>query len=150
MKKLLFIFVIALCTSICQQPVFAASEKDFTDAYKKAFESKDEAGLKALLYTKGSDPEIVEFFTMMMTGDMGAKLSSIELRDLTPEEVKKAAEVQPSPSGGEVALLVKPTKKLVLKMTSSDASGNSSGSSETFVAEVDGKYLIPVPGPVKK
>ena len=33
-----------------------AREKEFVDAYKKAFESSSEPGLTALLYTKGADP----------------------------------------------------------------------------------------------
>lgn len=130
---------------------YAATEKEkaFTDAYKKAFEAGDENALKGFLYTKGSDPEIVEFYTLMVTGEIGGKLTSIELRDLTPDEIKKAAEVQPSPSGSEVALLVKPSKKLILKVASDGPNGSGTSSSESFVAEVDGKYVIPVPGPVK-
>jgi len=151
MKKQFALLTLLLSAVLAVSSAFAATEKEkaFTDSYKKAFEAKDEAALKGLLYTKGADPEIVEFFTMMVTGDLGNKLSSIELRDLTAEEVKKAAEVQPSPSGGKVALLVKPSKKLVLKTSTGDANGSSTGTSETFVAEVDGKYVIPVPGPVK-
>lgn len=129
----------------------AATEKEkiFTDAYKKAFESKDEKGLQALLYTKGADPEALEFYTMMMTSEMGGKISSIELRDLTPAEVTKAGEVMPSPSGGKSKLAVMPSKKLVLKIQTTDTSGTSTSTSETFVADVDGKYLIPVPAAVK-
>jgi len=124
-------------------------EKTFTEAYKKAFESKDEKGLQALLYTKGADPEALEFYTMMMTSGMGGKISSIELRDLTAAEMKEANEIMPSPSGGNAKLPVPATKKLVLKMEMKDANGSSSSSSESFVAEVDGKYLIPVPAAVK-
>lgn len=145
------ILTLALLAAVLPARTFAATEKEkaFTDAYKKAFEAKDEKTLKGFLYTKGSDPEIVEFYTMMVTGDMGGKISSLELRDLTPDELKKATEVQPSPSGGNVALLVKPSKKLVIKVSNSGPSGSSTSSSESFVAEVDGKYVIPVPGPVK-
>ena len=154
MKKTIFSFFVLLGATILSLPVngFASPEKEkaFTDAYKKAYEAKDEEALKSLLYTKGSDPEIVEFYTMMISGDMESKLTSIELRDLTPEEIARASEAQPSFSGEEVALLVKPTKKLVLKTQTSGAGGTSTGTNETFVAEVDGKYVIPVPGPVKK
>jgi hypothetical protein len=148
-KKLCALLIAVLFTLPSVSSAATDKEKAFTDAYKKAFESKDEATLKGFLYTKGSDPEIVEFFTMMVTGEMGGKLDSIELRDLTPAELKKATEAQPSPSGEKVALLVKPTKKLVLKVSTSGPNGNSSSSSESFVAEVDGKLVIPVPGKVK-
>lgn len=146
-------FVALLGLAIMVPGISSASpetEKAFLDTYKKAFEAKDEATLKGLLYTKGADPEILEFFTMMMTGDMGGKISSIELKDLSPEDLKKAAEVHPSPGGGNAKLPVTPSKKLVLKISTSDSNGSSNSSSETFVAEIDGKLMIPVPGPVKQ
>ncbi len=124
-------------------------EKTFVDTYKKAFEAKDETTLKSLLYTKGADPEALEFYTMMMTSDMGAKITTIELKDLSPEEIKKAGEIMPMPGGGNSKLPVSPTKKLVLKIDRSDANGTSSSSSESLVAEVDGKLLIPVPAAIK-
>ena len=140
-------FVVASSSASFAAP---ANEKGFLDTYKKAFESKDEATLKSFLYTKGADPTILEFYTMMLTSDMGGKLASIELRDLTPEDVKKATAIQPLPSGGDAKLPLNPTKKLVLKIETKDANGSSTSSSETFVAELDGKFVIPVPGPVVK
>ena len=130
---------------------FAANpqEQSFIDAYKKAYEAKDGKGLEALLYTKGADPMALQFYTMMMTADMGGKITSIELKDLTPEDLKKATEVMPSPNGGQSKLPVTPTKKLVLKIETADANGKSTSSSESYVANVDGKFLIPVPAPVK-
>ena len=71
-----------------------AQEKAFTDKYKTAFEGKDTATLESFLYTTGSDPKIVEFYKMMMSGEAGSKISKIELLDLTPEEAKKAGESQ--------------------------------------------------------
>ena len=50
---------------------------------------------------------------------------------------------------GKVCLNLKPTKKLVMKVEKKDGSGSSSSSSENFVAEKDGKFVIPVPGPCK-
>jgi hypothetical protein len=46
-------------------------------------------------------------------------------------------------------LNLKPTKKLVIKVEKKDESGSSSSTSENFVAEKDGKFVIPVPGPCK-
>ena len=91
----------------------------------------------------------VEFYKMMMTAEMGGKISKIELRGLTPDETVKATAEMPSPTGGKSKLPLTPTKKLVISVQSGDASGTSTSTSETFVAEVDGKFMIPVPAPVK-
>ena len=127
----------------------ADQEKGFTDQYKKAFEGKDTATLESFLYTQGADPGIVEFYKMMQSGEAGEKISKIELVSLTPEDVKKASTPMDSPAGGKVCLTLKPTKKLVIKVEKKDANGSSSSSSENFVAEKDGKFVIPVPGPCK-
>ena len=123
-------------------------EKAFTDKYKKAFEGKDAATLESFLYTQGSDPAALEFYKMMQSGEAGEKISSIELVSLTPEDVKKATTPMDGPTG-KVCLNLKPTKKLVIKVEKKDANGSSTSSSENFVAEKDGKFLIPVPGPCK-
>jgi len=57
--------------------------------------------------------------------------------------------MQDSPSGGKVCLTLKPVKKLVITMETKDANGSSSSSSENFIAEKDGKLVIPVSGPCK-
>jgi hypothetical protein len=123
-------------------------EKAFTDKYKAALEGKDTATLESFLYTQGSDPGALEFYKMMQSGGAGEKISTIELVKLTPEDVKKATTPMDGPTG-KVCLNLKPTKKLVIKVESKDASGSSSSSSENFVAEKDGKFVIPVPGPCK-
>jgi hypothetical protein len=123
-------------------------EKAFTDKYKAAMESKDTATLESFLYTKGSDPTALEFYKMMQSGEAGEKISSIELVNLTPEDVKKAMTPMDGPTG-KVCLTLKPTKKLIIKVEKKDGSGSSSSSSENFVAEKDGKFVIPVPGPCK-
>jgi len=125
-----------------------AQEKAFTDKYKAAMEGKDTATLESFLYTQGSDPAALEFYKMMQSGEAGEKISSIELVDLTPEDVKKASTPMDGPTG-KACLTLKPTKKLVIKIEKKDANGSSSSSSENFVAEKDGKFVIPVPGPCK-
>ena len=124
-------------------------EKAFTDKYKKAFEAKDMATLQSFLYTQGADPAIVGFYKMMQSGEAGEKISNIELVAVTPEDAKKAATPMDSPTGGQVCLTLKPTKKLIIKVEKKDASGSSSSTSENFIAEKDGKFVIPVPGPCK-
>jgi hypothetical protein len=123
-------------------------EKAFTDKYKAALEGKDTATLASFLYTQGSDPQALEFYKMMQSGSAGEKISKIELVSLTPEDVKKATTPMDGPTG-KVCLNLKPTKKLVIKVENKDANGSSSSSSENFVAEKDGKFVIPVPGPCK-
>jgi hypothetical protein len=123
-------------------------EKAFTDKYKAAFEGKDTATLESFLYTQGSDPAALEFYKMMQSGEAGEKISKIELVNLTPEDVKKATTPMDGPTG-KVCLTLKPTKKLIIKIDKKDGSGSSSSSSENFVAEKDGKFVIPVPGPCK-
>jgi hypothetical protein len=123
-------------------------EKAFTDKYKAAMEGKDTAVLESFLYTQGADPAAVEFYKMMQSGEAGEKISSIELVNLTPEDVKKATTPMDGPTG-KVCLTLKPTKKLIIKVERKDGSGSSSNTSENFVAEKDGKFVIPVPGPCK-
>jgi hypothetical protein len=132
--------------------VFAGTspqEKAFIDKYKTAFEGKDTATLESFLYTQGSDPAILGFYKMMQSGEAGEKISNIELVDLTPEDAKKAATPMDSPTGGKVCLTLKPTKKLIIKIEKKDANGSSSSTGENFIAEKDGKFVIPVPGPCK-
>jgi len=124
-------------------------EKAFVDAYKKAYDAKDGKTLQSFLYTKDADPQVLQFYIMMMTNDLGEKNATIELVNLTPEDVKKAAATQPLPSGQDGKLPLKPFKKLVIKVETSDANGSSTSSSQSFVAEKDGKLVIPVPAPVK-
>jgi hypothetical protein len=85
----------------------------------------------------------------MQSSEAGEKISKIDLVDLTPEDVKKAATPQDSPTAGKVCLVLKPSKKLVIKIEKKDANGSSSSSTENFIAEKDGKFVIPVPGPCK-
>jgi hypothetical protein len=124
-------------------------EKAFTDKYKTAFEGKDTATLESFLYTQGADPAILGFYKMMQSGEAGEKISNIELVDLTPDDAKKAATPMDSPTGGKVCLTLKPTKKLIIKVEKKDANGSSTSTSENFIAEKDGKFVIPVPGPCK-
>ena len=86
---------------------------------------------------------------MMESSEAGGGISKIELVDLTPEDAKKAAAPQDSPTGGKVCLILKPVKKLVITIESKDANGSSTSTSENFIAEKDAKFVIPVPGPCK-
>jgi hypothetical protein len=146
--KLLTLILAPLCV-ITLQAGTPAQDKDFVDKYKTAFKKGDKATLESFLYTKDANPMALEFFKMMMTAEAGGKISKIELVDLTPEDAKKASEVQTGPDGSKAQLPLKATKKLKITVETKDANGSSSSSSENFVAEKDGKYVIPVPATVK-
>jgi len=127
-----------------------AQDKEFVDKYKAAYEKGDKAVLESFLYTKDANPMALEFYKMMQAEGAGtSKISKIELVELTPEDVKKASEVQTGPDGSKAKLPLAPTKKLKISIETKDANGSSSSSTENFVAEKDGKYVIPVPAAVK-
>jgi hypothetical protein len=151
MKTKLFAVVLVVAT-FCS-PSFAGTpeqDKAFVDKYKAAFEKGDKATLESFLYTKDANPMALEFYKMMTTEGAGsAKISKIELVDLTPDDVKKASEVQTGPDGSKAKLPLTPTKKLKIGVETKDANGSSTSSSERFVAEKDGKYVIPVPAVAK-
>jgi hypothetical protein len=148
MKSSLSMFLLLVGAAISLQ-AGPAEDKTFTDKYKTAFEAKDMATLESFLYTQGADPTIVGFYKMMLSSEAGAKISKIDLLALTPEEAQKAAGAQDSPDGGKVCLPLKATKKLVVEINSSDSNGSSKSTNTNFVAEKDGKLVIPVPGPCK-
>lgn len=147
-KTLLALFF-SLLTTLSLFASTPEQEKAFVEAYKKAFEAKDEKALLAFLYTKGAHPMALEFYSMMITGEAGAKNATIELLDLTPEDAKKAAAVQEGPDGVKAKLPLKATKKLVVKVSTADGASTGNSTSQVFVAESDGKLVIPVPVPVK-
>ena len=138
--------LLALCfTSSALDAGTPEQEQAFTAKYKTAYEAKDTATLYSFLYTEGANPMALGFYKMMMANGAGEKISKIELLDLTPEEAKKAAETQDGPGGMKTKLPVKPTKKLKITVETKDGDYTSSSTSESFVAEKDGKFVIPVP-----
>jgi hypothetical protein len=149
MKIHILLCALLMTVSVSLRAGTPAQEKAFTDKYKTAFEGKDTATLESFLYTQGADPEILGFYKMMQSAEAGEKISKIELVDLTPEEAKKAATPMDSPTGGSVCLTLKPVKQLVIAIEKKDANGTSTNKTTNFIAEKDGKFVIPVPGPCK-
>jgi hypothetical protein len=150
--KIKFLLAALLIAPLCAISLHAgtpAQDKDFVDKYKAAFEKGDKATLEGFLYTKDANPMALEFYKMMMVPEPGAKIAKIELVDLSPEDAKKATTVETGPDGSKAKLPLTPTKKLKLSVETKDANGSSTSSSESFVAEKDGKYVIPVPATVK-
>jgi len=145
-SSLLFAFLVSISLPLAAGT--PEQEKAFVAKYKTAMEGKDTATLQSFLYTQGSDPAAVEFYKMMQSGEAGEKISTIELVALTPEDLKKATTPMDGPTG-KVCLTLKPIKKLVIKIEKKDANGSSTSSTENLIAEKDGKFVIPVPGPCK-
>jgi hypothetical protein len=139
--------VVAMAFAGLAQAATAEQEQAFVDAYKQAYEAQNGEALKALLYTDGADPMALEFYGEMMTADFGGTITEIGLRELTPDEVKQAGEVMEGPAGGKFILAPKPYKKLLVKIHRKDANGESNATSESFVAEKDGKLTIATPAP---
>src|SRR3977135_3128772 len=100
-KLLLAALLIAALCATSLRAGTPAQDKDFVDKYKAAFEKGDKATLESFLYTKGANPLALEVYKMMMTAEAGGKLAKIELVDLTPEDAKKASEVQTGPDGSK-------------------------------------------------
>jgi hypothetical protein len=152
MKRLFASLAIVAASLMLSVPAGAASaeqEQAFVDSYKAAFEAQDAAALHAMLHAEGALPMALEFYQMMMTADFGATVTSIELQDLTPEDMAKVDEVQPAPDGTNVKLAPKPYKKLVIKLATKTADSQSTTESSIFVAEKDGKLGISVPAPAQ-
>jgi hypothetical protein len=120
-------------------------EKAFTERYKTAFEGKDTTTLYSFLYTEKANPKALEFYKMMVSNGAGEKITKIELVPLTPAEVKKADETMTLPGGGTVKLPFSPTHKLKIAVEHKGKDGTWSSTRESFLAEKDGKLVIPVP-----
>lgn len=149
MKISILVCALIITISLSLRAGTSPQEKAFIHKYKTAFEAKDTATLESFLYTQGADPVILGFYKMMQSSEAGEKISKIDLVDLTPEDLKKAATPQDSPTGGKVCLTLKPTKKLVIEIEKKDANGSSTSNIENLVAENAGKFVIPVPGSCK-
>src|SRR4029077_18871838 len=144
--------IFSLAVTVACLSVYAGDspeEKAFVDSYKKAFETKDTAALQSVLYTQGSDPGILEIYKTMQSTDAGEKIFKIELVDFTADEMKKVAMPKDSPLGGKVCFPLNPSKRLMITINKKDAKGTSSTTTGNFIAEKDGKFVIPVPGPCK-
>ena len=151
--KTKLLFIIGLTVAFATHPALRGAtpeqEKAFTEKYKTAFEKNDTATLESLLYTKEANPMALQFYRTMVTDGAGSKITKIELVDLTPEDAKKAAETMDGPGGAKMKIPLKPIKKLRLAVEHKDANGSSTSTSESFVAEAEGKLVIPVPVDVK-
>jgi hypothetical protein len=144
-NRSLWITIIALLGCASVHALTPAEEKEFVEKYKAAFEAKDTATLNSLLYAKDANPMALQFYQMVVTNGAGDKISKIELVDLTPEDTKKAEGPMDGPDGTKMKLPLKPIKKLKISVEHKDENGSSTSRRESYVAEKDGKLVIPVP-----
>lgn len=126
-----------------------AQEKAFVDGFKKAVERKDAKALKALFYVKDADPNALEFYSMMIVSDFGSTIKSAALLDLTTEEKAQMEKGGQNLEGKPIKMPLKPIKSLVLTTASKSPDMTTSGSSQWYIAEFEGKLVIPVPALVK-
>ena len=126
-----------------------AQEKAFVDGFKKAVERKDAKALKAMLYVKDADPTALEFYNMMIVADFGSTIKSIALVELTAEENKQMETGGKNIQGKPMKMPLKPIKSLEITTATKTADLTASGSSQWYVAEYEGKLVIPVPALVK-
>ena len=141
------------CTAIAALSTFAlgatpAQERQFVDAYRKAYEGRDHAALVSLLYTNGADAQALVFYKMMLGAEMGGRIAAIELADLTPEDKVRAQSAQ-GLDGKTYRLVLPATKKLVVKTATKGRDGSSSATREVFVGESGGRLWILVPAAAK-
>jgi hypothetical protein len=151
MTLLVRLLVLVAAGAFVSGPVVAASpemEAAFVAAYKQAYEAQDGEALKALLHSEGADPMGLEFYQLMMTSEFGGAIT-VELKDLTPEDVEKAAETMPLPDGSKVRLSPKPYKKLVVTIVVDTPQNKSTSTNEIFVADEGDKILISTPAVAK-
>ena len=150
MLNVVRIAAVALALSMAGGAALAATaeqEQAFLDTYKQAFAAADAETLRGLLYTDGAEPEAVEFYAEMMTADFGGTIVDIGLREMTADEVAESTSEMEGPTGGQFVLAPKPYKKLFVKIETKDANGSQSGTSEAYVAEIDGRIVISTPAP---
>jgi len=139
-------FVTLSCVASAATP---EQQKAFADAYSKAYEGKDAKTLHSLLYTKGADPEALKFYRMAMTDGMGSKINSIKIEPLSAEDTTRVNATRPGADGKMLKLGLPPTMKLIISVEKKYPGGTSTSTNSVYVAEHEGKLVIPVPVPVK-
>lgn len=144
------LILIALATlAMNAQAITPEAEKNFVDAYKKAFEANDTKTLKSYLLTEGAAEDTVEFFSMMQTAEAGKPVTSIKLEKVSKEEAERKSKPMEMPDGKMYKMPFIPTHQLVIEMQQKDSSGSSTSTSKLPVAEHKGRIVIPVPVPAK-
>ena len=125
-----------------------AQERQFVDTYRKAYERRDHGTLVSLLYTDGANAQALVFYKSMLGAEMGGRIASIELADLTPEDKVRSERAQ-GLDGRTCRLVLPAAKKLVVRTATKDRNGSSSAASEVIVGENGGRLWVLVPAATK-
>ena len=123
--------------------------KAFLGAYKAAYQAKDAKGIAALVHTEGANPTILDFYLSGLTADLGKGDLTIELKDLTKDDVAEVAQVMSGPGGASVKLSPQPYKKLVISIAIKNATTTSTNTTTVYVADEGSKVRIAAPANVK-
>ena len=145
MKHILTSVFIAASIAVVANAATPEQEKAFVASYRKAFEAGDKAALEKFLYTKGAEPDQIEFFKMMMMPEKGTKITKIELVKPTAEEMAKFNEPMEMPDGKKYKMPFNPTYALVIETETKTGDSSSTSKARQPVGEKDGKLVIPVP-----
>ncbi len=133
-----------LCVAMIPVHAQTAAEKAFMDAFSKAYESGDERALDGFLYTKGADKDMIDMFGIMLSLGTGKRVTSIAIQPLTAADRKKIDEMT-GPNGKPVKSPLPLTKKVIIRQEAKSSRGSSDSTTTIFLAEDNGKIVIPVP-----
>jgi len=127
-----------------------ATEQAFLNAYTAAFKAKDGNALLALVHTQGVSRSLLDFYMSLLTSDFGKGDITLELKDLTKDDVADANRVMVGPGGGSVRLTPAPYKKLVVSVAIRNANGSTTTNTSTvYVADEGDRIRIAAPAEVK-
>jgi hypothetical protein len=127
-----------------------AAEQAFLAAYKAAFQAKDGNAVLALVHTQGVSRSLLDFYMSLLTADFGKGDITLDLKDLTKDDLADANRVMVGPGGGSVRLTPTPYKKLVVSVAIKNANGSTTTNTSTvYVADEGDKIKISAPADVK-
>jgi hypothetical protein len=144
--------VAAAFMAVSASPLLAATpamEQAFITAYKAAYAAKDAKGIAALVHTQGANPTILDFYLSGLTADLGKGELSLELKDLSKDDIAEAGQVMAGPGGASVKLSPAPYKRLVISVVIKNATTNTTNTTTIYVADEGDKIRIVAPANVK-
>jgi len=128
-----------------------AAEQAFLTAYKAAFQAKDGNALLALVHTQGVSRGLLDFYMSLLTADFGKGELTLELKDLSKDDLADANRVMVGPGGGGVKLTPTPYKKLVVSVAIKNANGSTTTNTSTvYVADEGDNIRISAPADLPK
>jgi hypothetical protein len=146
------ILVATAALMISAGPLAAATpamEQAFLTAYKAAYAAKDAKAIAALVHTEGANKTILDFYLSGLTADLGKGALTVEIKDLTKDDIAEASQTMVGPGGASVKLSPAPYKKLVISVAIKDTNGSSTSTTSVYLADEGDKIRIVAPADVK-